>query len=179
MRLESAPGLPCDNPAVVAAAQRALSDPDEVADRLIRACSGGPSAPGDLIAAAWVFDPAWQSTVLVFHQRFQVWMPPGGRVEPVEDPLAAARRELFEETGLASEPFTTEAVLLDEWIEQPDDGEPTESYGLTYVFVTQGDAELTGEADQPAAWFSLAEAPLKVEPRHWARVVEFAASQRP
>lgn len=39
-------------------------------------------------------------SLLILHKRLGVWLPPGGECEPDEAPLAAARRELFEETGL-------------------------------------------------------------------------------
>jgi 8-oxo-dGTP pyrophosphatase MutT (NUDIX family) len=38
--------------------------------------------------------------LLILHRRLGVWLPPGGECEPDETPLMAARRELFEETGL-------------------------------------------------------------------------------
>lgn len=37
--------------------------------------------------------------VFCYHRRRQSWECPGGHVEPGEEPLSAARRELFEETG--------------------------------------------------------------------------------
>lgn len=38
--------------------------------------------------------------LLIRHRRKGVWLPPGGHVEPDEAPAVAARREVFEETGL-------------------------------------------------------------------------------
>ncbi len=38
--------------------------------------------------------------LLVRHRRLGTWLPVGGEIEPGETPLEAARRELFEETGL-------------------------------------------------------------------------------
>jgi 8-oxo-dGTP diphosphatase len=37
--------------------------------------------------------------IFCFHKRRKTWECPGGHVEPGEDPLGAAKRELFEETG--------------------------------------------------------------------------------
>lgn len=177
MRVAYQPALPCDNPAVVAAARRARSDPANVKERLITACSGGPCPPGELIVASWVFDPRWESTVLVFHQRFKQWMPPGGRINNGEDPLSAARRELWEETGLELGPHAPDPVLLDDWIDVSADGERIETYGLSYAFVAASQTQLVGEADQPAQWFRITDPPDDSHPRHWARVVEFARSQ--
>lgn len=39
-------------------------------------------------------------TLVIFHKRLRKWLPPGGEIHPGETPLEAARRELFEETGL-------------------------------------------------------------------------------
>jgi 8-oxo-dGTP pyrophosphatase MutT (NUDIX family) len=39
--------------------------------------------------------------LLIRHARLGAWLPVGGEIEPGETPLEAARRELFEETGLA------------------------------------------------------------------------------
>lgn len=42
-------------------------------------------------------------TLLHWHQKTQLWLPPGGHVEPDEDPVQAVLREVREETGLETE----------------------------------------------------------------------------
>jgi 8-oxo-dGTP pyrophosphatase MutT (NUDIX family) len=42
-------------------------------------------------------------TLLHWHKRLQQWMPPGGHIEPDEDPVEAVLREIEEETGLITE----------------------------------------------------------------------------
>ncbi|MCU1392386.1 MAG: putative hydrolase [Ilumatobacteraceae bacterium] len=44
-----------------------------------------------------------RGVVLHLHKRLQLWLQPGGHIEPGETPWAAARREAEEETGLAVE----------------------------------------------------------------------------
>ena len=39
-------------------------------------------------------------TLLHWHQKNQMWLPPGGHIEPNEDPCQAALREALEETGV-------------------------------------------------------------------------------
>lgn len=40
-------------------------------------------------------------TLLLWHAKLGMWLPPGGHCEPNEDPVAAALREAEEESGLA------------------------------------------------------------------------------
>jgi 8-oxo-dGTP pyrophosphatase MutT (NUDIX family) len=50
-------------------------------------------------------------TLLHWHAKNQMWLPPGGHIEPDEDPIQALHREILEETGLrvtvlpAAQPF--------------------------------------------------------------------------
>jgi 8-oxo-dGTP pyrophosphatase MutT (NUDIX family) len=57
-------------------------------------------------------------TLLHWHKRLQQWMPPGGHVEPDEDPVQAVLREIEEETGLTAEVITAQEVAPFEYPEQ-------------------------------------------------------------
>jgi 8-oxo-dGTP pyrophosphatase MutT (NUDIX family) len=60
--------------------------------------------PGHITATGLVFHPHIPAVAMVLHARLQRWLLPGGHVEP-NDPsiLAAAAREVHEETGLLVE----------------------------------------------------------------------------
>lgn len=44
-----------------------------------------------------------ERTLLLWHRRLQMWVPPGGHLEPDEDPVTAVLREIREETGLEAQ----------------------------------------------------------------------------
>jgi ADP-ribose pyrophosphatase YjhB (NUDIX family) len=58
--------------------------------------------PGHFTASAFVLSPDGRDLLLIFHEKFRRWLQPGGHVEPEDvDLVAAARREVEEETGVA------------------------------------------------------------------------------
>ena len=48
------------------------------------------------------------SIALHWHQKVKAWLPPGGHIEPNEDPVQAVLREIEEETGLEAEVVSTD-----------------------------------------------------------------------
>ncbi|MCI1019369.1 NUDIX domain-containing protein [Microbacterium sp. C5A9] len=66
----------------------------------------GPVARGDgpshATASAFVFDPSLTQIALVFHGKGRFWVQPGGHLEDDASIVAAALRELEEETGIAA-----------------------------------------------------------------------------
>ena len=42
-------------------------------------------------------------TLLHWHKKLQIWLPPGGHIDPDEDPVQAVVREVLEETGITAE----------------------------------------------------------------------------
>lgn len=42
-------------------------------------------------------------TLLHWHKKLLIWLPPGGHIDPDEDPVQAVVREVLEETGIAAE----------------------------------------------------------------------------
>ena len=64
-------------------------------------CSRQSFTPGHLTASAFVLSPAGDAVLLIFHKKLEIWVQPGGHIEPDDvDLQSAARRELSEEVGL-------------------------------------------------------------------------------
>ena len=50
-------------------------------------------------------------TLLLWHHRLRMWLPPGGHLEPNEDPVQGALREILEETALVAEVIRPSGLL--------------------------------------------------------------------
>ncbi len=55
---------------------------------------------------------------LHWHPKVKAWLPPGGHIEPNEDPVQAVAREILEETGLEVEVLNTGADMRLSYPEQ-------------------------------------------------------------
>ncbi len=51
-------------------------------------------------------------TLLLWHAKLQMWLPPGGHLEPNEDPVQGALREALEESGLVVEVIPPPDLLV-------------------------------------------------------------------
>lgn len=64
-----------------------------------------------LVSYFIVFDDQAQKVLLCDHKKAQLWLPPGGHVDPGEHPRETARRECLEELQLEAD-FWQEAPLF-------------------------------------------------------------------
>lgn len=65
-----------------------------------------------LVAYFLMVSPEMDQVLLVDHKKAELWLPPGGHVDPGEDPKKTVRREAKEELGIDVEFLFDEPILL-------------------------------------------------------------------
>ena len=97
------------------------------------------------VATAFVVNG--DAVLLHWHRKVKGWLPPGGHVEPNEDPVQAVLREVLEETGLDVNIVPTVSLFPVENLEQvqppvtiliediPDDGEGPHKH-IDFIYFT-------------------------------------------
>ena len=68
---------------------------------------------GHVTASALVVNRDRSAMLLTLHAKLGKWLQLGGHADGETDPLAVALREVWEESGLAAKPLSTEAIDLD------------------------------------------------------------------
>lgn len=131
-----------------------------------------PDPRTPVAAEVWVLSRDLRQVLLVRH-RWRSWVPPGGKVEPGEHPLEAARREVLEETGLLTEPAERPVAagvraFRAGW-------SPTLS--LSYAAVLD-ETPGVGEPGQPVRWHPVDSAWATWFPEDAARVARYAEMLR-
>ena len=144
-------------------------------DALVRLATIGDDDLGELVVWAWVFDANRTHVLMVDHHLFDLWVHPGGRAAPGEDPLAAAARELLEETGTTAVPISTSPALVDAIDRVAPDGRRVTTFGAAFVFQGDRDDVLSPEEGQPARWWPVARPPQRRREHLWDRMVEHLA----
>lgn len=131
------------------------------------ACAGDPFSrkhfiPGHFTASSFVLSPDRASLLLIFHGKFHRWLQPGGHLDPTDaDTLAAARREVLEETGVADLRLAHEGVFdadIHPIPPHPDRGEPAhEHFDVRYLFAAGGLDFAAASDARDARWVKLDE----------------------
>jgi 8-oxo-dGTP pyrophosphatase MutT (NUDIX family) len=111
--------------------------------------------PGHVTASGLVLSPEGRQVLLVYHNRLQMWLQPGGHVEPSDrDVLTTAVREVWEETGIRvvsdSEPHL---VSVDVHEIPASNNEPVHAHhDLMFYFTAEGEAIDASAEAREAVW---------------------------
>ena len=106
----------------------------ELFDPFSRSCFD----PGHVTAGAFVVSPDRKSVLLVHHRRYNIWIGPGGHIDPT-DPRAeySAHREVAEETGITRMASLVDGIFdIDVHQVSPSRLEPAHvHFNVSYAFI--------------------------------------------
>lgn len=127
--------------------------------------------------------------LLTHHIKYDKWMPPGGHIEPLENPVEAAIREVKEESGVDIQSFLSDIKVIDDrasilprptfLLEERIDlhGDHPEHYHLDFVYVIEVPMQEVNhqiEESHDIGWFTveeMKELPMFDNVRHEVAVV--------
>lgn len=117
-------------------------------------------APGHLTASGFVLSPDRSHVLLIEHTKLGRWLQPGGHIEESDTSFeSAARREIFEETGLedlGTDPDLSGLFDLDVHLIPNLGGEPEHyHYDLRYVFIAPHETVVAGEGVRSARFWPM------------------------
>jgi 8-oxo-dGTP pyrophosphatase MutT (NUDIX family) len=110
------------------------------------------------------------------HTRDAYWVFPKGHAEPGESPAAAARRELFEETGLTPERLETEYPYSIEYTFSHDGVRIEKRVDFFIGIIEHPEYALQADEVREAGWFTVPEARERLTHEQPKAVLEAVAS---
>jgi 8-oxo-dGTP pyrophosphatase MutT (NUDIX family) len=143
------------------------ADPKEATDHAqmlaLLASEGDPFSrhsftPGHFTASAFVLSPNTTKLLLIFHGKLHRWLQPGGHIDAEDtDTLAAARREVLEETGLSQLDLISEGLFdLDIHTIPARKNEPTHlHFDLRFLFRSPTEEIFAASDAHAARWMPL------------------------
>ena len=140
-----------------------------------------PSTPDTHLVSYFVIaNPEMDQLLLVDHKRAELWLPPGGHVEPGENPLETVRREAKEELGIECEFIFHEPILLTvtETV-----GNVAKHIDVSLWYLLKGDPgqDLKYDHDEfhQIRWFGINEIPFGQSDPHMQRFIQKMLKNQP
>jgi len=133
-----------------------------------------PATPNPHLVSYFApIDTANRKILLVHHRKANLWLPPGGHVEPDEHPREAAAREMEEELS-APAIFLQESPIFLTVTQTANDPNPHTDVSLWYLVEGSSEREYNydeGEFHQ-IGWFSLDNPPTEKSEPHLTRFLD-------
>lgn len=129
----------------------------------------------EFIGTGYVLNPSHTKILLIHHKKFDKWLPPGGHCDDNETPHEAAKREVFEETGINAyfvepnklgldpnnkleEQLPTPLFILKEFIEGKygKGGKGEDHYHIDFIYIMEADEKdlvINEHEIMDASWF--------------------------
>jgi 8-oxo-dGTP diphosphatase len=120
-----------------------------------------------------IISPDRNHVLLVDHKKAELWLPPGGHVDPGENPKDTVRREAFEELGIEVEFMFDEPLLL---TVTKTVGNVAQHTDMTLWYILNGNPNenLNFDPDEfnQIRWFSVDEIPYEKSDPHMKRCIQ-------
>lgn len=132
-----------------------------------------PDIPNKHLVSYFVlFDSTAQKMLLVDHKKAQLWLPPGGHIEPDEDPKDTVRRECLEELGVQADFWSPDPIFLTSTLTV---GLTAGHTDVSLWYVIKGSHKISYQFDADEfngiKWFDLDQIPYQKSDPHMQRFI--------